>query len=289
MLRSYVSEVNYGEFMKFRTTTFLAGTLFTVLSSLALHSVTLASDGTVTFQVKTISYGGKYSEKNIGAIWVEDSQGQFVKTLKVWAKKRKQHLIKWGAVSNENDVDAITSATIRSHEIHSVTWDCTDTDSSNVPDGPYKIYVEFTEDNSNKDGQPPGKWTVVEFAKGAAPQNINPPDETYFQNVELVYTISSIASASISGTVKDEQTNATLENATIQLKLGNDTVYEINSDAAGFYIINDVQPGNYTLVAFKPGYVALNEEVTLNSGEQLTKDVGMTPEADTAPPSPPKM
>ena len=40
---------------------------------------------TIEIQLKTVAYNGHYSPRNIGAIWIEDGDGNFVKTLRVWA------------------------------------------------------------------------------------------------------------------------------------------------------------------------------------------------------------
>lgn len=68
----------------------IAVVLLTVLiTSLAVGQ---SADQTVKFTVRTTTPGGNFSPRNIGAIWIEDSNGQFVKTLKRWADRRKQYL-----------------------------------------------------------------------------------------------------------------------------------------------------------------------------------------------------
>ncbi|MFQ5823035.1 MAG: DUF2271 domain-containing protein [bacterium] len=276
--------------MKFKVISFVPVTIYTFLVSqlISLNAVT-GAEGTVTFQVRTVSYGGEYAEKNIGAIWVEDSQNKFVKTLNLWAAKRKGHLIKWNAASGGNVVDAVTSATLRTHETHNVTWNGTDINGNRVPDGTYKILVEFTEDNSNKSGQPPGKWTSIEFSKGSSPQNITPANETYFKDMELVYAATNSTNTSMNGTVQDAATGAPLENATVQLKEGNVVRYEITSNASGLYSINNIQAGTYKLVCSKQGYETWMEDVNFNAGEPINgKNILLTPTSDTTAPSPPK-
>lgn len=247
--------------------------------------------GTVTFKVRTEPFGGKYSPKNIGAVWVENAQGQFVKTLTVLAKKRIAHLIKWQAASGGNTVDAITSATVRSHQTHTATWNCTDVNGTVVPDGAYKIFVEFTEDNSSKAGKPPGKWTVLEFTKGSSSHTLTPADETYFKDMELAYTPEGAAPspASLQGEVTDADTGSPIDNATVQLVAGTQVRYEIKSNASGVYRFDAVEAGDYVLTAGKTGYTKWNENLTLQAGEQLTgKDIALKPASDSTPPAPPK-
>jgi PKD repeat protein len=152
--------------------------------------------GTVTFTVKTITDNGNYAPRHVLAIWVE-YDGEFVKTRKAMANQRKQYLYTWKAASNYNVVDAITGATLTSHQTHAVSWDCTDLDGDVVPDGQYFIWVEFTE----KHGQ--GPLMTVEFTKGAEAVTINPPDEDHFINMELIYIPEEVASADFSADVTE--------------------------------------------------------------------------------------
>ncbi|MCF8261886.1 MAG: DUF2271 domain-containing protein [Melioribacteraceae bacterium] len=133
----------------------------------------------VTFKVKTSSSGGNYSPKNIGAIWVEDNSGNFVKTLKLWANKRKQYLYTWKSTSGENTVDAVTSATLTSHQSHEVTWDVKDKNGNRVSDGTYKLKIEITDKHSQ------GPVASFNFPIGDSTNVIQPADLTNFHNIEL--------------------------------------------------------------------------------------------------------
>jgi len=104
-----------------------------------------ASVSTLAFDVLTRSQGGKYSPKNIGAIWIETSDGQFIKTLEVWADRRARYLSRWNSEAGASRVDAVSGATLRSHATHSVTWDLTDESGGAVAPGEYKIVVEATD------------------------------------------------------------------------------------------------------------------------------------------------
>ncbi len=227
--------------------------------------------GNVVFRVTTISYGGKYADKNVGAVWVEDADGRFVKTLKVWAKKRIKHLVKWNAVSGGNTVDAVTSATLKRHRSHEITWACTDVNGGVVADGNYRIFVEFTEDNSAKSGGKPGKWVMVEFTKSADNQTVNPPDETYFKNIELIYTAeAATAPASVKGQVVHAESRQPIDGATVQLQVQGQVRYETQSSGGGQFEFQTVSPGSYTLAAFKDGFEAASEPLTLAEGQQVT-------------------
>ena len=139
---------------------------------------------TFHFDFTTVTANGKYSPKNIGAVWIETVQGQFVKSLNVWAQKRIVHLIKWNAASAGNLVDAVTSATASSHGMHGADWDCTDMSGNAVPDGPYRLRLEMTEQDSAFFIWPPGPSFSIDFAKGG-PTTLTPPDQPNFVSMTL--------------------------------------------------------------------------------------------------------
>jgi PKD repeat protein len=140
-----------------------------------------ASSGELTFTLRTVSAGGNYAPRHVLAIWVQ-SNNEFVKTRKAMANQRIQYLYTWAAVSNYNVVDAITGPTLLNHQTHTVSWDCTDVDGNIVLDGEYTVYAEFTDKHAQ------GPLYSINFMKGPDPQFINPPDETYFKDIELTFT-----------------------------------------------------------------------------------------------------
>jgi len=143
-----------------------AGTAATGASSLA-------------FDVLTRSQGGKYSPKNIGAIWIETSGGDFVKTLEVWAQRRAGHLTRWKNETGSSRVDAVSGATLRSHTVHRVTWDLSDLSGNPVGPGDYKVVIEATDRDST------GASQEIAFTIDGAPQVITPPDGAAFSSISL--------------------------------------------------------------------------------------------------------
>lgn len=127
---------------------------------------------TITFT--TVSFGGEYAPKNVGAVWITDANDGFVKTVEAWGKKRIKYVEKWKAVAAGNTVDAVTGATRSSHGTHALEWDMTDVSGNLVPDGAYRVYREFTEQNGA------GYWTATEVEKGAAPVDLMPADSAGF-------------------------------------------------------------------------------------------------------------
>jgi len=131
---------------------------------------------------------GEFAPKNVGAVWIADAQDTFVKTLEIWAAKRDKHLVRWRAASAANVVDAVTGATRKSHVEHTSLWDGTDTTGAAMPDGVFRVYVEFTEWNSADSGEAAGPWTVADFVKGPEPVDLLLPDEASFLGKRLVWT-----------------------------------------------------------------------------------------------------
>ncbi len=87
------------------------------------------------------------------AVWIEDAEGNFIKTLyatrftaKGGYKDRADALPVWVVQSNlasleKPEIDAITSATPKSGTL-SYTWDMTNTNGDAIAPGEYKFFVE---------------------------------------------------------------------------------------------------------------------------------------------------
>ena len=141
---------------------------------------------TVAFSVTTTSPGGNFSPKNIGAIWVEDAAGQFVKTLRLWADRRKQYLYTWNNHTNGNTVDGVTGATYSSHGTRTATWDFTDISGNLVPVGQYTLWLELTDQHSQ------GPRYSFNFPFHGAVTDITPPEQSNFHNMVLSYDLTII-------------------------------------------------------------------------------------------------
>lgn len=164
--------------------------IFSVYSFSAMAQVPVQNeftDGSLSFSVLTATNNATYSPRNVLAIWVKDSQGNFVISRKVMAGVRKQHLVKWVNSSNNNSVNAITGATLQNHQQHTIIWDCRDALGNLVPDGQYEIWVEFTERNSAGGGAV-GPSTKIAFNKGTDVVSLVIPDEPNFKNMVLDYS-----------------------------------------------------------------------------------------------------
>lgn len=128
-------------------------------------------------RVRTTQVNGRYAPRNIGALWIEDSTGKFVKTVELWAKTRAKYLTRFQASAKGNVVDAVTSATLSSHIMHDRTWNLTGLDHCQAASGNYKLVMELTDYNGT------GASFEVPFTKMQSPVTITPADTTNFHEI----------------------------------------------------------------------------------------------------------
>jgi hypothetical protein len=133
----------------------------------------------LTFRVETLPTGGRFAPNNVGAIWIEDGQGAFVRTLALWGRSRAMYLRKFQASSQGNSVDAVTGATLSAHALHEVSWNLLDRSGREIPDGPYLLRVEMTDKNIA------GALLELPFEKTPEPLLDQPADAPYFRAIEL--------------------------------------------------------------------------------------------------------
>jgi hypothetical protein len=136
------------------------------------------------FDVTTTSYGGRFRPRNVGAIYIENASGGFVKTLNVWGTIELRNLTDWQQLSGGNAVDAVTGATRANAGPVFGSWDCTDVNRQPVADGPYQACCSFQEDDALPFFGPAPKKACVPFDKGAA-FTLSPPDQGNFTRMTL--------------------------------------------------------------------------------------------------------
>ncbi len=142
--------------------------------------------GTLKVTVTTKAAGGQYAPRNVGAIWIADSGNKFVKSLYVWAQRRRSYLSHWGSATSAaglsaNVVDAVTAATLSNHGVRTATWNGTNASKVAVPDGAYKVCFELCDG-----GTVP--YQCVDFNKSRTAQNLTPPDTANFTMRSIGYT-----------------------------------------------------------------------------------------------------
>jgi hypothetical protein len=161
--------------------------LLSISLMLAGVSMGLAqTEGVLTVTASTGAAGGNYAPRNCVVVWIEDEQGNFVKTLMAYAANRKTHLNTWEASTTAagsafNVVDAITGATRNSHDTRVSTWNGTDVNGNIVPDGVYKVRMELTDKNST------GNFSTFQFTKDTIPVNLTPQNVPSFSNISIVW------------------------------------------------------------------------------------------------------
>jgi hypothetical protein len=158
---------------------------FCYLAVFALVTNGQTTAGELSFGFTSLPNDGNFSPRHVLAVWVEDSGGKFIQTLKLRADKRKQYLYTWNNVTSGNTTDAITGATLNSHETHNLNWNLTDAGGNLIADGDYKIRVEYTSAHAQ------GPLLEIIFNKSAETLSLQPSNATYFENISLNYTPES--------------------------------------------------------------------------------------------------
>jgi hypothetical protein len=144
------------------------------------------TSGTLTVTATTSSAGGNFAPKNIVAMWIEDSQGNWVKTMLAYAATRKTHLNTWEAATTAagspyNTVDAVTGATRSNHGTRTCTWNATDVNGNLLPDGDYTIWMELTDKNGT------GNFSSFTFTKDTIPLNLTPSNVPSFATISIIW------------------------------------------------------------------------------------------------------
>lgn len=129
----------------------------------SLLAASAASGQTLSSTFTTTSNGGNYAPRNIVAVWVEDSNGTFVKTIGRWASREKADLKGWIAKAGNADTDAVSGATRSNHTgMLTVNWDLKNKQGAVVPDGTYTIRMELSDRNTTSASQNrQGSFTFV--------------------------------------------------------------------------------------------------------------------------------
>lgn len=141
-----------------------------------------STPGTLHVTTLTSAAGGNYAPRNIVAVWVEDSNGVFVKTLLAYANTYKQYLTHWKVKSNYNTTDAISGATVNSHATRTCNWNGKNTSGVVVPDGKYRICFELTDKNAT------GNYSYFEIIKDAQTHTLTPANVPSFSNISITWT-----------------------------------------------------------------------------------------------------
>lgn len=180
--------------------------------SLALFVTTWLSaqtQGTLTLAFTQVPHTSYQGTKNVMAIWIQSSNGTFIKTRKRNAGGgTSDHLPIWAVNSGGNanncmssacnTIGATTGATLNNFGNINVTWDGTDASGNIVPDGTYKITVESTWNHGNT-GTATRSFT---FVKGTNPDVSNPADDANFTGISMAWNPSGAGVETVASTLK---------------------------------------------------------------------------------------
>ncbi len=157
------------------------------------------TDGELSVSVLTGTHGGQFAPRNCVAVWVEDDEGNFVKTLLAYAQLYKTHLNNWQASTTAagsafNTTDAISGASMTNHGTRACTWDGTNYLGTSMTDGSYRVCMELTESNAT------GSYSYFTFSKSNSEDNQAPADVPSFSNIVLGWTpdLSAISDFNVS-------------------------------------------------------------------------------------------
>jgi hypothetical protein len=145
-----------------------------------------AAPCSLTFDVTTVTANGTYAPRNVGAVWIEDASGHFVKTLDLWGLHFLTRATAWWRSSDGNTVDVVTSATRPGHGPVQTAWDCTDTAGGAVPYGRYQVCMTFAEDNRELFSDAGHTaYLCVPFDRTPRPLSVSFPDDPHFRDMQL--------------------------------------------------------------------------------------------------------
>lgn len=162
-----------------------------ILANSKFNNAYSQTAGTLTFNVSPVAHTGFNANDHYVAIWLENSSTAFVKTKLKKADNHgtSSHLLVWKAKSTSNVVDATVGASLTSYTPLSITWNGTDVSGAIVPDGTYKVWVEFT---WNHGATGVGTTTTsIQFTKGPAVDTQTLAATGFFTGVSLTWTPSS--------------------------------------------------------------------------------------------------
>jgi hypothetical protein len=145
----------------------------------------------VHVSLTTKSYGtgnnddDDYAPNNVGAIWITDPDGTFVRTIAAWGPNYWSFAETWVKQSNGSRVDIVSGATRRNHDQPvEADWDCRNKDRLRVPPGAYLVNLEFAE--SETQGPLLSGESALRFEIGPAAHGVTRDASGSFGSIEIV-------------------------------------------------------------------------------------------------------
>jgi hypothetical protein len=122
---------------------------------------------TVNFETQPLYTDPHWGPSNLGAVWIEDASGTYIKTIERWASHYARALYHWQTHACTRawpEPDAVSQATLDAPAKHSSTWDSKDLHGNVVPDGTYYLLIEVSETETAY-----GPLVAYAFEKGDEP------------------------------------------------------------------------------------------------------------------------
>lgn len=172
--------------------------VFAVTAAPAAAQETLTVDFTTTVTGDDAA-PGYFAPFNLWAVWIEDSSGNFVKTIgRCDSNNYMQHMLTWNGASGGRavDTDAVSGATRANHQSPlSVSWDLTDRSGAVVPDGTYTIRMEVADENTAGAGGLPQHNNLASFTfdKNGTSSTQGPLSNGGFNDVDIIYVAPNAA------------------------------------------------------------------------------------------------
>ena len=180
-----------------------SGALATVLGVLLFTPAAMAQTaGSVSLTAKISDTGSGPDHWTV--LWVTNaSTGAFVRTIRkqgpAYGNHWNSHCSTWYAAVAATSanytvaVDGFTSATATTYSApnspFTQTWNCKDASGNTVPDGTYKMWIQYAEDA----GQGPVTTSGLLWTKGPAASTVNPANQgVNFTNMSIVWTPATV-------------------------------------------------------------------------------------------------
>jgi hypothetical protein len=181
-------------------------TIFRNLSCAATLGAMILGSSAFAQTAGSVSITAKLADTGSGpehwtVVWVTNATtGAFVRTIRrqgeSYSSHWNDHCPAWYTAVNNNAsrytvaADGFTGATASTYAApnspFTQTWNCKDASGATVPDGTYKIWIQYAEDTS---GAGPVTTGGMVWTKGPTASTVNPPNQgTNFTNMSIVWT-----------------------------------------------------------------------------------------------------
>lgn len=146
----------------------------------------------LTIRFETSTTAGRFSPRNVHAVWVQTKAGNFVRTLDLWGERHAKQLTDFKAAVGDlaAAVQARTGATEKAYGAYTSRWNLMDAAGNRVPDGDYVVQFELTSDNADKNKR---HRASVPFTKNGTPATIELAEMGGYKNIVLDYQVVAAA------------------------------------------------------------------------------------------------